>query len=276
MVYKIHSVTITALVLWLHFSNVRCVFKNHQTISRCTFIVHPICPDPLINFYLYTRENEHHPQRVALENITKSYYVKSLPNKFIVHGFNSNMTLGSLQRIKDEYLTQMDVNVWMLDYSGVSAGPVKCYLAAVFNLPSVGLDPALPLFYSTHLNRRLSRNDAEFVDVIHTNVLVQGQLSPCGDVDFYVNGGLSQPGCNHSTEPFVCDHHMAPAYFAESINSITGFWSWPCPSVFNYLSGQCPPQGDHELMGENVNESARGQYVLHTNNVPPYAQGDWK
>ncbi|XP_025420139.1 pancreatic lipase-related protein 3-like isoform X2 [Sipha flava] len=309
MVYKIHSVTITALVLWLHFSNVRCVFKNHQTISRCTFIVHPICPDPLINFYLYTRENEHHPQRVALENITKSYYVKSLPNKFIVHGFNSNMTLGSLQRIKDEYLTQMDVNVWMLDYSGVSAGPVKCYLAAVFNLPSVGkctalfvrkimelsevkehkdimhvigfslggqlaghvaehlkpvklpritgLDPALPLFYSTHLNRRLSRNDAEFVDVIHTNVLVQGQLSPCGDVDFYVNGGLSQPGCNHSTEPFVCDHHMAPAYFAESINSITGFWSWPCPSVFNYLSGQCPPQGDHELMGENVNESYR-------------------
>jgi hypothetical protein len=37
----------------------------------------------------------------------------------------------------------MDVNVWMLDYSGVSAGPVKCYLAAVFNLPSVGKCTAL-------------------------------------------------------------------------------------------------------------------------------------
>lgn len=62
-----------------------------------------------------------------------------------------------------------------------------------------GLDPALPLFYSAHFNRRLSRNDAKFVDVIHTNALVQGQLAPCGDVDFYVNGGLSQPGCNNSS-----------------------------------------------------------------------------
>lgn len=37
----------------------------------------------------------------------------------------------------------MDVNVWMIDYSGVSAGPVECYLAAVFNLPSVGKCTAL-------------------------------------------------------------------------------------------------------------------------------------
>jgi len=62
-----------------------------------------------------------------------------------------------------------------------------------------GLDPALPLFYSSHLNRRLSRNDADFVDVIHTNALIQGQLAPCGDVDFYVNGGLAQPGCHNSS-----------------------------------------------------------------------------
>lgn len=62
-----------------------------------------------------------------------------------------------------------------------------------------GLDPALPFFYSSHFTKRLTRNDAEFVDVIHTNAMVQGQVDPCGDVDFYVNGGLAQPACENSS-----------------------------------------------------------------------------
>lgn len=38
---------------------------------------------------------------VTIENITESYYVKSLANKFILHGFNSDMNLDVLQQIKD-------------------------------------------------------------------------------------------------------------------------------------------------------------------------------
>lgn len=30
------------------------------------------------------------------------------------------------------------MNIWMIDYSPVSAGPAECYLAAVLNLPAVG------------------------------------------------------------------------------------------------------------------------------------------
>lgn len=37
----------------------------------------------------------------------------------------------------------MDINVWMINYSDVSSGPAECYLAAVYNLPSVGLCTAL-------------------------------------------------------------------------------------------------------------------------------------
>ncbi|VVC37136.1 Hypothetical protein CINCED_3A001901 [Cinara cedri] len=222
---------------------------------------------------------------------------------------------------------QMDVNVWMIDYSELSSGPMKCYLAAVYNLPSVAkcaallvrkiidisevkdpkevmhligfslggqltsqiaeqmkpfslpritaLDPALPLFYSSHFNKRLTRNDADFVDVIHTNAMIQGQLEPCGDVDFYVNGGLAQPACDNSSNPINCNHHMAPVYFAESVRSKVGFWAWPCSSLYDYLIRKCPPRGDHQLMGEFVNEKARGIYVLKTNGVSPYAQGNW-
>lgn len=41
----------------------------------------------------------------------------------------------------------------------------------------------------------LSRDSAAFVDVIHTNGLMQGVMKPLGHADFYMNGGIVQPGC---------------------------------------------------------------------------------
>lgn len=49
-------------------------------------------------------------------------------------------------------------------------------------------------------DERISINDAKFVDVIHTDVLERGMLSPMGDVDFYVNGGIEQPGCSAQSD----------------------------------------------------------------------------
>lgn len=169
---------------------------------------------------------------------------------------------------------------------------------------STGLDPALPLFYTSFLNRKLSQSDAQLVDVIHTNALVQGQLQPCGHIDFYVNGGIMQPACRNTlgkndhrpyttislrieiasikselkifqflksvfllrlcVDPIACDHHMAPTYFAESIRSQAGFWSWPCPSSYDYLSGKCPAKGDHQLMGEYVNKRYSARRLFHS------------
>ena len=48
---------------------------------------------------------------------------------------------------------------------------------------------------------RLDKNDADFVDVIHTNGAPigsggAGMKLACGDVDFYVNGGEKQPDCS--------------------------------------------------------------------------------
>ena len=64
------------------------------------------------------------------------------------------------------------------------------------------MDPAGPVFdvepeFAPKM--RLYPGDAQFVDVIHTNgwdwiELGIGQKS--GDVDFYVNGGGDQPGCD--------------------------------------------------------------------------------
>lgn len=57
-----------------------------------------------------------------------------------------------------------------------------------------GLDPAKhPSF--TSIDKRLDVSDAQFVDIIHTDVMQYGKREPIGHVDFYVNMGLAQPDC---------------------------------------------------------------------------------
>lgn len=64
-----------------------------------------------------------------------------------------------------------------------------------------GLDPAGPLFEGIFISRdsRLNENDAEMVDVVHTDGGVFGYRGPLGTIDFYPNGGVAlQPGCELS------------------------------------------------------------------------------
>lgn len=58
----------------------------------------------------------------------------------------------------------------------------------------IGLDPAGPGFQANPCNHRLCKSDAKIVQVFHTSVPT-GTLRSMGNIDFYFNGGLSQPGC---------------------------------------------------------------------------------
>ena len=59
-----------------------------------------------------------------------------------------------------------------------------------------GLDPAGPFFANEHKDVRLDATDADFVDVIHTDSDFCGLPQMSGHIDFYVNGGETQPyGC---------------------------------------------------------------------------------
>ncbi|XP_015376767.1 PREDICTED: lipase member H-like isoform X2 [Diuraphis noxia] len=63
---------------------------------------------------------------------------------------------------------------------------------------ATGLDPALPHF--EHLWNLLDAESATVVDIIHTNCGLLGQMLPIGTVDFYANGGITQPRCDKSND----------------------------------------------------------------------------
>uniref|UniRef100_A0A1A9W5E4 Lipase domain-containing protein n=1 Tax=Glossina brevipalpis TaxID=37001 RepID=A0A1A9W5E4_9MUSC len=144
-----------------------------------------------------------------------------------------------------------------------------------FLLPRItGLDPAMPLFITASAAHKLDPSDAAYVDVIHTNAIVQGKLERCGHADFYMNGGIMQPGCYNSTmNAFACSHQRAPAYYLESIRSSQGFWGWPCSSYLTYILGMCPPTDYLVEAGEHVKPSTRGLFIIKTKDVFPFALG---
>lgn len=52
------------------------------------------------------------------------------------------------------------------------------------------------MFYVMRVYAPLNKNDAEFVDVIHTDAWFYGAPFSTGTVDFWPNGGKTlQPGC---------------------------------------------------------------------------------
>ncbi|XP_055541424.1 pancreatic lipase-related protein 2-like [Wyeomyia smithii] len=139
-----------------------------------------------------------------------------------------------------------------------------------------GLDPAMPLFITADADDKLDPSDADFVDVIHTNALVQGKIERCGHVDFYMNGGIIQPGCwAIGQNPMACSHHRAPDYFAESIRSLSGFWGWKCNSYIYYLLGFCPHNNYQVMAGEDCIAGTEGMYMVTTNSDSPFAIGRW-
>lgn len=63
----------------------------------------------------------------------------------------------------------------------------------------VGADPAGPLFTSTDERRKLNKNDAECVTVLHTDAGYLGYRYSLGALDFFPNEGTRiQPGCRIS------------------------------------------------------------------------------
>ncbi|KAF5277894.1 hypothetical protein FQA39_LY06046 [Lamprigera yunnana] len=128
-----------------------------------------------------------------------------------------------------------------------------------------GLDPAGPLYTGSSKSKRLDETDATFVDVIHTNGMGLGYNGRCGDVDFYPNGGVKQPGCSFTIFNILymygCSHLRSIDYMIESVNS----------NKFLACNSH-----NKAVMGESAIGAPDGSYYLKTNEKYPFATGQYK
>ncbi|XP_076024800.1 lipase member H [Genypterus blacodes] len=105
------------------------------------------------------------------------------------------------------------------------------------------LDPAGPLFTNKPPEGRLDPTDAQFVDVLHTDIDALGFRKPLGHIDFYANGGTDQPGCPKTIlggdKYFKCDHQRSVMLYDDSLEMKCTSRAYPCPSYQKYQDGLC-------------------------------------
>ncbi|KFW69154.1 Endothelial lipase, partial [Pygoscelis adeliae] len=118
------------------------------------------------------------------------------------------------------------------------------------------LDPAGPMFEGVDPSKRLSPDDANFVDVLHTYTretlgVSIGIQMPVGHVDIYPNGGDFQPGCGLSDvlgaiaygtigEVVKCEHERSVHLFVDSlVNQDKQSFAFQCTDSSRFKKGIC-------------------------------------
>jgi len=177
------------------------------------------------------------------------------------------------------------------------------------------LDPAQPAFEKTDAEVRLDKEDAVFVEAIHTDarpfipLIGFGMIFPVGDVDFYVNGGSSQPGCIIGSIPEIksindlatvpvevvsswvsCSHGRSYEYFTAALNlDNCTFWGRKMSHVENYVKllslgtlatadtlvktiVDCKPETCIPFGLDSPKYNSTGNFAVTTSSKEPYCQ----
>ncbi|CAG9789040.1 unnamed protein product [Diatraea saccharalis] len=121
------------------------------------------------------------------------------------------------------------------------------------------LDPAKPCFKNS-LDYRLDKNDAEFVQVVHSSAGVLGLEQPVGHVDVYVNGVAGkQPECLGRGITLQCDHAQSWKLYAASVMDETAMMGRRCKNWDELSTGKC--NGTMTVIGYSCDKSSRGLYL---------------
>uniref|UniRef100_A0A4W2BWQ1 Endothelial lipase n=2 Tax=Bos TaxID=9903 RepID=A0A4W2BWQ1_BOBOX len=183
-----------------------------------------------------------------------------LAHQLYVDAVNNTRGVGhSIAQMLDWLQGKEDFSLGNVHLIGYSLGAHVAGYAGNFVKGTVGritgLDPAGPLFEGADVHRRLSPDDADFVDVLHTYTrsfgLSIGIQMPVGHIDIYPNGGDFQPGCGLNdvlgsiaygtiAEVLKCEHERAVHLFVDSlVNQDKPSFAFQCTDSNRFKKGIC-------------------------------------
>lgn len=182
-------------------------------------------------------------------------------------------------------LTILGLNPKKLELVGLSlGGQTISFIAKRFrDITGTGisrltaLDPAGPCFRNLGPDERLDQTDADFVDVLATNIDGFGMAAPVGHVNYYVNGGEFQPGeilwvaCN-----VICSHIRSYTLWLSALVNPKSFIAIQCDSVQQAREKNCYDRKPcvTNLLGLKVDKNKTGIFYLGTYNSYPYYMGE--
>ncbi|XP_029418519.1 lipase member H isoform X1 [Nannospalax galili] len=228
---------------------------NLNVTKKTTFIIHgfrptgspPVWMENLVKGLLNVQEM----------NVVVVDWNRGATTVIYTHAFNKTRKVALILK---EFIDQMLAkgasldNIYMV---GVSLGAhISGFVGEMYNgqLGRItGLDPAGPLFNGRPPQDRLDAGDAQFVDVIHSDTDALGYKEPLGNIDFYPNGGLDQPGCPKTifggvSKYFKCDHQMSVRLYLASLIKNCAITAYPCDSYRDYRNGKCVSCGTPQMM----------------------------
>ncbi|XP_008274482.1 lipase member H [Stegastes partitus] len=165
-------------------------------------------------------------------------YIKAVEN---THKAADNLT-AFIQKMQDGGASLSSIHMIGISLGAHMSGFVGSSLNGTIGRIT-GLDPAGPLFTGKPPEERLDPTDAEFVDVLHTDIDALGFRQALGHIDFYANGGTDQPGCPKTIfsggSYFKCDHQRSVLLYLDSVNWTCTTRAFPCSSYADFLDGKC-------------------------------------
>ncbi|KAF5303392.1 hypothetical protein FQA39_LY09983 [Lamprigera yunnana] len=177
------------------------------------------------------------------------------------------------------------------------------YVGHSFKINKItALDPTGPYFEYMPAIVRLDPDDANFVEVLHTDAHTsksQGTMTNMGHLDFFINGAFQQPHCNESNHlpKFTklnrnmlkegdiipaCSHKRSFKYYIEALeNDNCEFVGFKCDSYNEFLEGKCtecklPGSTCAKIAGIPSSNKDNFTFFLNTRGVGPFCMNPYR